>query len=110
MNQSLKAKTMRRVVAVYYLRKILNPITLKTGILLMGALAFGSLVHVAAIFANMPAYSDIVGLYSFSYSAFTHTEIAVQATILLSVFVTLWLARDVVQGFAPRFHTGYSHA
>lgn len=101
---------MRRVVTVYYLRKVLNRFVLKVGILVLGALSFGSLVHVAAVFDNMPGLTDIYGLSYFSYYAFIHTEFLVQAIIVLAGVVTLWLLRDIIREFIPKTHIQYSHA
>ena len=75
----------------------------------MAVLAFGSLVHVAAVFGNMPALTDIVSLSYFSYYAFMNTDIAVQAIILILGAVTLWLMRDIFIRFVPKPHLQYSH-
>ena len=95
--ETIKARVMRRVVAVYYLRKILNWTTLKLGILGMLTLAFGSLVHVAAVFDNMPAVTDINGLYHFGSQAFIHTDVMVQGAILGLGILTLWLMKDALK-------------
>jgi len=108
--ESIKIRTMRRVVAVYYLRKVLNLVTVKFVILALGAFAFGALVHVAAVFENMPALSNVGGFSTFSYYAFLHTEIAVQATIIALAVVTLWLIRDILKGIVPSAQIGLRHA
>jgi len=95
MKESIRTRTMRRVVAVYYLRKAINRFTLKIGLLALTALAFGSLVHVAAVFNNMPAFSDIGAMYSFGSAAFFNTGVMVQAVVMALGAVTLWLMRDV---------------
>ena len=101
---------MRRVIAVYYLRKVLNRFVLKVGILVLGALGFGSLVHVAAVFDNMPSITDVHGLSYFSYYAFMNTDIAVQGLILALGAVTLWLLRDIIREFVPKTRIPqYSH-
>ncbi len=95
MKESIKHRTMRRVVAVYYLRKIINTVTLRVGIFTLMTLAFGSLVHVAAVFNNMPQLTDIGALVHFGTTAFFSTGIAVQAVILTLGVTALWLARDI---------------
>lgn len=99
MRESIQTRTMRRVVAVYYLRKVINVITLRVGILVLTTLAFGSLVHVAAVFDNMPAFADFGAMYNFIYSAFFSTGIAVQAVVVVLGAVTLWLMKDAVNMF-----------
>lgn len=111
MGETISKRVMRRVYTVYYLRKVLNPITVKSAILAMGALGFGALVHVAAIFENLPALSDISGLYSFSYEAFANTDITVQAIVALSMAVVFWLTRDIMIRLLRRDNTPvYAHA
>jgi hypothetical protein len=97
MQESIKKRTMRRVVAVFYLRKVLNRFVLKVGILTLGALSFGSLVHVAAVFENMPSISNIGSFSLFSYYAFMNTDIFVQSVIVMAGLVTLWIMRDVLK-------------
>ena len=86
---------MRRVVTVYYLRKVINRFTLKMGLLALTALAFGSLVHVAAVFNNMPSFTDFGALYNFMSFAFFNTGVMVQVVVVAMGAVTLWLMRDV---------------
>lgn len=110
MKESIKVRTMRRVVAVYYLRRVLNRFVLKSVIIVFVTLGFGSLVHVAAVFNNMPAFTNIGSFSLFSYYAFMNTEIAVQAVIVMLGIVTLWLARDIFKQFIPKLHLQYSHS
>jgi len=110
MKENIRTKTMRRIVTVYYLRKVLNRFVLKSVIIVLGTLGFGSLVHVAAVFNNMPNISDIGSLSLFSYYAFMNTEIAVQATIVILGVVTLWFAKDVLRQLMPKLQLQHSHA
>lgn len=102
MRETIKKRAMRRVMAVYYLRKVLNRFVLKSGVLVLGALSFGSLVHVAKVFENMPALTDVTGMLRFGLEAFINTEIAVQSVLVLFGVITLWLMRDVVKLFVPK--------
>lgn len=96
MNETiLKNKIMRNVKTIYVLRKIVHPTTFKCGMLIAAALAFGSLVHVAAVFANMPIVVNITGLYDFSMYAFTNTGIMVQGLMVASVLVVFGILRDI---------------
>lgn len=89
-------------MAVYYLRKVLNPFMLKCGALIAGAITFGSLVHTANVVANMPALSDIAGVSRFSYYAFANTEFVVQTIIITLLFVAAWLIKDIIRTVMPR--------
>ena len=95
---ALKNKIMRRVKTTYFLKKVINPFTLKFGVLIAAAFTFGSLVHVAAVFSNLSPISvvDIAGLYSFSTYAFMNTGILVQAVMVVSVIIGLLLVKDIV--------------
>jgi hypothetical protein len=95
MKESIKRRAMRRVMTVYYLKKVFNMVTLRMGILVLMTLAFGSLVHVAAVFSNMPQLTDLGALIQFGFSAFFNTGIAVQCVVLSLGVLTLWLARDM---------------
>ena len=97
MNESIKIRTMRRVMGVYYLKKVFNMVTLRLAILTLMTLAFGSLVHVAAVFNNMPQLTDVSALVHFGYSAFFNTDVAVQFVVLGLGLLTMWLARDVIR-------------
>jgi len=91
----LKQKIMRRVRAIYLLRKIVNPVSLKCAVLLAFTTGVVSVVSTGSIVANMPHTFDIAALFHFSSYAFMNTEILVQAFILGTIGVMLWLARDV---------------
>lgn len=107
--QNTKKIIMRRVKTVYYLRKVFNWFTLKGVLAVFALMSFGSLVHVAAVFDNMPSVFNAERFFSFSYHAFMNTEIAVQAVILALIFVSVLLARDVVGKIFSSSFT-FSHA
>jgi len=96
MNETiLKNQIMRNVKTIYILRKIVHPVTLKCGILIAAAFVFGSLVHVSAVFGNMPPVFDFASLYNFSMYAFTNTGVMVQAVMIASVLVVFWIGKDI---------------
>jgi hypothetical protein len=109
MTNILKDKVMKRVKTVYYIKTVLNSLLLKIAILIPAVVAFGGLVHVAAIFRNMPQINDVYSLFNFSYYAFVNTEVVVQGVTIFLGVVTLWLVRDTIKKI-PTLHIGFSHA
>lgn len=97
-------------MAVYYLRKVLNPFMLKCAALGVGLSIFGSLVHTANVIANMPAFNDVVGLSRFSYYAFVDTNFTVQTITVALLAVGVWIVRDIKNTFASRAPRAYSPA
>lgn len=104
-----KKRIMRRVYAVYILRKIFNQFTAKGAVFTLALFGFASLVHVAAVFDNMPSLLDTTSFFNFSYAAFVNTEFAVQALILALGVVALWLIKDAV-GKLPKVNISFSQA
>lgn len=107
--KDIKKRIMRRIKTIYYLRKILNPFTMKGTVLAFSLAGFASLVHVAAVFENMPSLLNTTSFLSFSYNAFLNTEFAVQALILALFVTTVWLMRDVVLKIPHSTETSLAH-
>jgi hypothetical protein len=96
-NVQLKNRIMRRVYAIYVLRKVFSGTAYKiyAGVaLLFGIKVF---VHVAAVAENMPDLTDLAGLYNFSLYAIMHTEFAVQFIVFGTAALAIWVMRDSIR-------------
>jgi len=99
-NVNLNKRIMRRVYMIYMLRTLINPITLKSFVLFGAAFAMASLISVTNVLENMPSIADISVFFSFTFSAFTGTEVLVQLLVVAVAAVGLWLVRDFVRAFS----------
>ncbi|MFQ5662069.1 MAG: hypothetical protein ACE5F2_02345 [Candidatus Paceibacteria bacterium] len=93
----MKKRIMRRVYAVYALKRVLSRTAFK--IYVAVALLFGikTFIHVAAVAENMPDFSNLSGLYNFSLQAVVNTEITVQFIVFGVVALVVWTMRDAVK-------------
>ena len=97
MSSYLKTRIMRRVYAIYVLRKMLSPRSLKVAIILASLWQIHTHVAEKFVLANMPRVADIVAVAKFYLAAFLHTQSIVQVSILASGVLVLWLAKDVLR-------------
>lgn len=93
---SLNTRIMRRVYAIWMLRKVTSPRVVKSLILLASIWQIKDRVFVAKVFENMPSLADIQATYSFFSSAMMHTQLAVQVSILAGALLSLLLLRDFI--------------
>ena len=93
---------MRRVYAVFFIKRAVGPTALKLYTLMLASAGIVSLVSVGNIFANMPA--DLVGAFTFVFYALSHTEFIVQLLVFGTLGAALWLVRDIIQGLQAAPH------
>ncbi len=91
----LKTRIMRRVYAIWILRKALSQRSLKIMVILATFWQIKNLVYVRAVIANAPSITDLVANLRFFSAALLHTQFAVQISILASAILMLWVARDI---------------
>lgn len=85
---------MRRVYAVWVLKKLTSPLFMKF-LILVGMIRISfSMVSVPNILKNSPPLLDTAASYQFFTAAFWHTEIGVKLVAVSIVGLLLWLARD----------------
>ncbi|MAF59585.1 MAG: hypothetical protein QF858_00820 [Candidatus Pacebacteria bacterium] len=92
--KELQNRIMRRVVSMYYLKKVINPVMLKLYALAAVAAFMTSIVSVKSVIANMPGLFEVNSLVYFSKYALTHTELSVQLSIALAGVVAVLLVKD----------------
>ena len=86
---------MRRVYAIYVLRRVINRFTLKCSALAVFAVGVVSAVSISNVFANMPSILDMPAVLYFSKYAFMNTELTVQFLIIGTAATVLWLLKDI---------------
>jgi hypothetical protein len=93
---NLNTRIMRRVYAIWMLRKATSPRVVKLLILLTAVWQIKDRVFVSKVIENMPSLADIQATYGFFSSAMMHTQLTVQLSIIASGLFALLLLRDFV--------------
>lgn len=96
----LKQSTMRRIYAIWFVRTVVSPASLKAAIALALLWRMKEFVSVRQVIANAPSLLNPAGNLVFFESAFFNTEFAVQGTLLALLFVGTWFVRDLLRGYA----------
>lgn len=94
-DSELKKEIMERVKTIYWFRKLIHPIKIKTAILAVGFFGVFSMVSVSNVVNNLRSES-LSNYFSYIYNAFISTELAVQLTLSTTLIVALWVLFDVV--------------
>lgn len=98
MNTQLKNKIMRRVYAVWLVKKVFSPVVVKAAILLAFIWQMTAYVSFGNVMANIPSLTA----YNFYWNAFANTETISQLLALGSMFLVAWLVRDIYKNI-PTF-------
>lgn len=100
MNEStLTAKIMRRVYALYVLRR-LTSIEARLILLALSCITLFLTVSVPNVVQNMPPLSNIVGVAQFFLVAITNTQFIVQALISVGIVLSGWTLYDALRTLA----------
>ncbi len=93
----LKKRIMRRVYAVWFLKKLTSPIFMKF-LILVGALRLSvSLVSVPNVVHNWPALWNIPANYHFFVSALQNTDNGVRLISGLILGLAFWIIYDIIK-------------
>ena len=92
----LKNNIMRRVYAVFILRKITSPFSLKLFMLCALFIAGNLLVSVKDVLRNMPNWKQASGLYDFYSGALLQTEFIVQIVLFSIGVLLVLLLKDIL--------------
>ncbi len=91
---------MRRIYAIWFVRQVVSPAVLKSAVAVAFLWRLKEYVSLRNVIANAPSLADPAHTASFLGYAFTHTQGVVQL-LLVGLFVLgLWLARDIIRGYA----------
>ena len=95
------AECMRRVHSVYYLKKVINPITLEIfGLLILTAMGT-FFVSLGSIVKNSPQIIDFPNLANFWMGAFYNTEWSNKALLMATVFILGLLIFQILRYAKP---------
>lgn len=94
--QILKKRIMRRVYAVWALKKLTSPIFMKFLILVGSVRLSFSMVSIPNILHNLPPSWDLSANYRFLTAAFWHTDSAVKLISIMILGTALWLIQDLL--------------
>jgi len=89
---------MRRVYFIYWVKRVLRPVFVKSTFLLVCLGWITAFVSVRQIVLNLLSVSDLSAMIRFTVDALASTETRVQFLAFLSAALFIWLARDVVRG------------
>lgn len=88
----LKNKIMRRVYAIWLLKKVISLAFLRFVVLCMFAFGLAREVSVMSVLNNLPNMTDIGANFNYFSFAFSHTEFSVQLYLLGIVALVSWYA------------------
>ncbi|HEY4482883.1 MAG TPA: hypothetical protein VI953_01785 [Candidatus Paceibacterota bacterium] len=95
-NSQFKARVMRRIYIVTYLRRALSPFAIKCYLALGLFWQIGQYVWVDRVVQNAPGFAHPLATASFFANAFSQTEALVQVLSLGVLACVLWLVADLM--------------
>lgn len=97
MDTALKKRIMRRVYAVYLMRKATSPVALQTYLLSFLTLQLFLFVSMRHVVENAPNVFDVGAFARFYAQSFLQTELSVQVLAVGVLSVSSWMARGIVR-------------
>lgn len=89
----LKDHVMRRVYAIYAFRMVVP----KVAVLTVALFALKYFVSFVDVFRNMPSLGEVARSTAFFWSAFVHTDIIVQVSLVATLVVLTLMVRDITR-------------
>ena len=102
----IKEKIMHRVKTIYWFRKLIHPIGIKSAILFAGIFGTSSMVSVPSVLTNLKSESPLV-YTDYFLKAFLQTEIAVQLMLSVTLIVALWVFFELMLKLSNRLSLRY---
>lgn len=96
MDTALKNKIMRRVLAVYLIKKAINPMALQTYLLAFLTWQLFLYVSMPHVIANAPNILHGKAFVEFYIQSFLRTQLIVQVLAVGILSMAIWIARQVV--------------
>lgn len=91
---------MRRVYAIWFVRQVLSPLSIKIAIALTLVWQLKEYVSVRQVIANAPSLADPLSSLSFLSTAFVSTQLVVQILVVGLILSLAWFFRDILKGYA----------
>lgn len=105
----LKNKIMRRIYAVWFLKKVFSAAFLRTVIIIGLFFELAREVSLVDVMNNLPMATDLSANYQYFSFAFTHTELSVQLYLLGIMAMASWFAAHQLVKLIPNIGTGSNH-
>ena len=96
-HEQMKKRIMRRVWAIYLIRRATSPIALQTYVMSFFTVQLFVFVSLPHVVANMPSITHPVEFLSFYASSFLNTEPLVQIIAVGFLTSIVWLTRNIVR-------------
>ncbi len=84
---------------IWFMRKIINPFTLKTAGLLVLLAWLRQYVSIKHVLYNSPSFTNPAETFSFFSSAFWNTTTVVEVLVVALLVLGLFLVRDAIRRF-----------
>lgn len=98
----LTSQVMRRVFVVYWLRRVAQPVAVKTLGVLAAGLAVLLQVSLVDVWLNSPQLSQPTAFSTFLIKSFLATDWLVKFGVMILALSGGWLALDAVKNLSPR--------
>jgi hypothetical protein len=105
MSKVFKKRIMRRVYAIWALRQIFSPFSMKLLILLGIVKQSANLIFVRSVLSNAPSPLDPMANFQFFSGAFFHTNLTIKLLLISTIALSFWLLRDII--LRPRLQLAY---
>ena len=96
-------RVMRRVYTMYLLKRIINPVAMRMYVLAAGLGLAASFIHVSSVMNNLTSITNASSLWTFSSTAFMHTELTTQLVLLVVALAATLLVRDTITSLQSGF-------
>jgi len=97
-NTEIQRRVMRRVYMIYALRKLSEPIFIKSALFAAFLVAFASIVSVSHVLSNVSASAqNMEQVFNFFTAAFSNSMFTVKLIILAELFVGMALIKDILE-------------
>jgi hypothetical protein len=96
---------MRRVYAIWMLRRIFSPFSMKLLILLGAVKQSANLIFIRSVLHNAPSLLDPMANYQFFSGAFFHTNFTIKLLLISTLALSAWLLLDIIT--RPRMRLAY---
>lgn len=93
----LKNAVAKRVETVFYMRTVVRPLIVESGLLVGSVTAMCLLISVPNIISNLVTFYNVSFYAPYLASAFLHTALSVQILSILSVVFFAVLTKDIIK-------------
>jgi hypothetical protein len=100
---ALRKNIMMRVYTLFVLRHLASEKALGAFLVVVALYLFGRFVFVAEVVRNVLGLKGVSAFVTYTLDAFVHTDVAVQATLLLIALGVVLIVRDTLRAYKGHF-------